>query len=64
MGRRNWTVTILGVFIFFLGLIFMIFVGRNHHGVLAFLAPFSLIAGFVLCVLGMTIKNISPGEPS
>ena len=64
MGRRNWSVVLPGVFVFFLGLLLMIFVDRNHHGVLGFLAPFSLITGLALCVIGMTIKSLPPGASS
>jgi len=52
MERRNWIVVIAGVGVFFLGLLIMVFVGKNHHGVLGFFAPFSLIAGLILCVIG------------
>jgi hypothetical protein len=52
MKRRNWIVTLSGVGVFFLGLLLMVFVGKNHHGVLGFLAPFSLIAGLIMCVVG------------
>lgn len=55
MKRRNWMVTLAGVGVFFLGLLLMVFVGKNHHGVLGFLAPFSLIAGLVLCIAGMLL---------
>jgi drug/metabolite transporter (DMT)-like permease len=55
MGRRNWLVTIAGVFVFFLGFVLMAFVGKNHHGLLGFLAPFSLVSGLVLCVVGMVL---------
>ena len=55
MKRRNWVVTLSGVVVFFIGLLLMVFVGTNHHGLLGFLSPFSLISGLVLCVIGMVL---------
>ena len=57
LSRRNWIVMLIGVFVFFLGLVLMIFVGRNHHGLIGFLAPFSLVSGLVLCVVGMVLPS-------
>jgi len=60
MRGRNWAVTLAGVFIFFLGFVLMVFVGRDYHGAIGFFAPFSLIAGLVLSVVGMLLPAREP----
>jgi uncharacterized membrane protein HdeD (DUF308 family) len=57
MGRRNWILVLSGLTLFVLGMIVMVMVGKNHHGITGFLAPFFLVAGLVVCAAGMILPS-------
>ncbi len=55
MSRRNWLLVFAGLALFVLGMTVMVLVGKNHHGFSGFLAPFFLVAGLVVCAVGMLV---------
>ena len=55
-SKKNIIILIVGLFIFFISFLFIALVGNNPEGFMGFVAPFTMLVGIIIIVIGFLHK--------
>jgi multisubunit Na+/H+ antiporter MnhB subunit len=61
LGRRNGLIVGIGIALYLIGFLVLDAVRENHEGFLAFLAPFTILAGMIAVVVGLLAPGTKGG---
>lgn len=56
ISKKNGIILAIGLIIFALSFLFIFMVGKNPEGFMGFLAPFTMLVGIILIVIGFLYK--------
>lgn len=59
ISKKNKIILAIGLFIFAISFLFIYMVGEHPEGFMGFLAPFTMLAGIIVIVIGFLYKSDS-----